>query len=527
MAIRLTDDNNFSPNPSSGNGGNNNRNNNNSNGIMALIAMLFKKSPLLAIVVGLGFLAYTFFLGGGGDGTTMMDDNEDNGLSYATGCSMDPAIYDKAFAFEPLEMVTGNNRMPSSASLAQYIPNRRNQGQQGSCVGWASAYAAHTIIEAKATGKNPNTTVFSPAFLYNQIKINNRCEGAYLINALKVMKEIGSMPLAEFPYDERSCMREPAAGDKQKAASYNNQITAYTRLTMSGFNQAVNIDAIKQNLANGGPVVIGMMVPPSFERLRTELWTPTAAETSNPKRYGGHAMCIIGFDDNKYGGAFHIMNSWGEDWGKDGLFWVKYNDFKTFTMEAYGIAAPMQYVKEEESLPEDYMKIQMGLWLRKGNNGEYMSLKKTGVNQFENSVALRKGDSFKVGVDNGTVAYIYIFGAEATGESYQLFPYEKTSPFFNIKGARLFPKDKSFTVDEVGNKDYMAIVVSKTELNPADINNKINNSRKATYAERVTEAMGNMIAPNPNWTISNNGVKFDGRTGNKDAMLMVFGIHKN
>lgn len=46
-------------------------------------------------------------------------------------------------------------------------------------------------------------------------------------------------------------------------------------------------------------------------------------------RISGHAMCIIGYDDSKFGGAFEVMNSWGDNWGDDGYFWVKYSDIHT------------------------------------------------------------------------------------------------------------------------------------------------------------------------------------------------------
>ena len=38
-------------------------------------------------------------------------------------------------------------------------------------------------------------------------------------------------------------------------------------------------------------------------------------------------MCVIGYDDYFEGGAFQVMNSWGKEWGEDGLFWMRYNDF--------------------------------------------------------------------------------------------------------------------------------------------------------------------------------------------------------
>ena len=33
---------------------------------------------------------------------------------------------------------------------------------------------------------------------------------------------------------------------------------------------------------------------------------------------GGHAMSVVSYDDNKNGGTFELMNSWGNEWGKSG-----------------------------------------------------------------------------------------------------------------------------------------------------------------------------------------------------------------
>jgi PKD repeat protein len=44
---------------------------------------------------------------------------------------------------------------------------------------------------------------------------------------------------------------------------------------------------------------------------------------------GYHAMCIVGYDDNKDGGngAFKVRNSWGDDWGEYGYCWIGYQTF--------------------------------------------------------------------------------------------------------------------------------------------------------------------------------------------------------
>ena len=37
---------------------------------------------------------------------------------------------------------------------------------------------------------------------------------------------------------------------------------------------------------------------------------------------GGHAVCAVGFDDNKQ--AFIVRNSWGTSWGANGYFYMPY-----------------------------------------------------------------------------------------------------------------------------------------------------------------------------------------------------------
>lgn len=87
----------------------------------------------------------------------------------------------------------------------------------------------------------------------------------------------------------------------------------------------ISIRAIKEHLAKDAPVVIGMMVGGSFMQpmMGKELWTPTDEDRSQ-MGFGGHAMCVIGYDDRRvakyangesYTGAFQIMNSWGPEWG--------------------------------------------------------------------------------------------------------------------------------------------------------------------------------------------------------------------
>ena len=89
-------------------------------------------------------------------------------------------------------------------------------------------------------------------------------------------------------------------------------------------------------------------------------------------------------------------------------------------------------------------------------------------------------------IKNATECYIYIFGQETDGSSYVLFPYlkqgetvSKHSPYCGITGYRLFPKAQSMEADSIGNKDYIAIVVSKDELDYNALNNAISRSSQS------------------------------------------------
>ena len=68
------------------------------------------------------------------------------------------------------------------------------------------------------------------------------------------------------------------------------------------------------------------------------LWKPS--ETEN--RLDGHAMTVVGYDDNKFGGAFRVVNSWGSDYGDNGYLWIKYSDFMKNVKTTY-----IMFLKEE------------------------------------------------------------------------------------------------------------------------------------------------------------------------------------
>jgi len=258
-----------------------------------------------------------------------------------------------------------------------------------------------------------------------------------------------------------------------------------------------------------------------------ELWRPTGMDASQ-MGMGGHAMCVVGYDDTKYGGAFQIMNSWGPEWGKDGVGWVRYGDFKNYVREAYGID-PMPKRSNVANIP---LECKIGLVNNDGKKN--IPLRVTGSNLFETVSPIKIGTRFKMSIENATECYIYVFGQEVDGTSYVLFPYlkpgetiSKHSPYCGITGYRLFPKAQSMEADTIGNRDYIAIVVSKDELNYNQVNEAITQSRQTNYAAKVNEALQSLLIRSARFNSTTDGtIYFKVDANDNKAVACVVAIDK-
>ncbi len=456
------------------------------------------------------------------------------------GCQMKQEVYDKASVFEPLAVGSKKNQTPRRVSLEKYAPKRKNQGSQGSCVGFSSCYAARTILHAISTGKDPNQTYFSPAYVYNQIKVDGCMNGSYIVDAMNKLKDEGVLPWTEFPYNEQDCSKLPSDDQKQKAGQYKT--LGYTRLTKSDKNYEVDMNALKQNIAQGSPVVMAMPVGGSFYELYGQkVWHPTESDwvqinrykNRQPSKFGGHAMCLIGYDDDLEGGCVQIMNSWGEEFGERGCFWMKYSDFLGCCREAYALH-PMGSVKVDDNNNVEVQKTpdfeaEIGLYVKKED--AYFPLKYKKGYTFATPDRMPKGTKFKIELTNKSVCYAYVIGQETDGSSYILFPYtRKHSTYFGITGTRLFPKEESMKLDDIGKKDYMAIILSKEELDIKEINSKISKSQALTYEMRIQEALRSDLVPvkDIQFGVGSDGVtaKFSATSGDKSVVFMVMEINK-
>ena len=72
----------------------------------------------------------------------------------------------------------------------------------------------------------------------------------------------------------------------------------------------------------GFPIVFGISVYESFESEEVAKTGIVQLPEKTEKMLGGHAIVIVGYDQEKH--LFIFRNSWGEDWGDKGYGYLPF-----------------------------------------------------------------------------------------------------------------------------------------------------------------------------------------------------------
>ncbi|HNP99894.1 MAG TPA: peptidase C1, partial [Bacteroidia bacterium] len=160
---------------------------------------------------------------------------------------------------------------------------------------------------------------------------------------------------------------------------------------------------------------------------------------------------------------------------------------------------------------------------------KYIELIPVGNGIFKTQSPVSKGTKFKIEATNNIECYTYVFGQETDGSSYVLFPYTpKHSPYCGITGTRLFPKDYSLLPDSIGQKDFMAVIVTKKPIDYTALNALINKSRQSTYAEKIHEALQGQEISSIQFKGERGAAHFTGETSSSEnAVSVILEIDKH
>ena len=451
---------------------------------------------------------------------------------YATGLVMDNEAYEK-IPQKPTLLTRDYTSLPNSYSLRKYCPKVGSQGSYGTCTAWSSTYAARTIAEAVKWGWTDQEVItdeaFAPLYIYAQIKdkSDNTCRnGTRMDLALKLLKTKGAPKFKNF---QVKCADYVPQWIMDEAEEYpiDDYFTLFNYHCTS-FDEKVN--KTKKALSQDRPVLINMQFPSSFFRAG-DVWQGNV-ENAPIRLY--HAMCVVAYDDNKEGGAFQIMNSWGETWGNGGYTWVKYADYVKYVDWAFEIYVKKALYpelitqKEKEVIAEEpqievekkfdnidnHLSGRMYIQLSTGEKMDQRLVK--GVwPMYKAKGKYISGTRYRVYLSNDAPAYVYIVGSDLENHVTKVFP-----PADNISPALVYssnnmalPNENYYiSMDNTQGKDYLCMLYAARELPINDIIKRIRFAQ-GSFAEKLVSALSEFgLAPAGDISYNKTDVSFSATT---------------
>ncbi|MDR0641660.1 MAG: C1 family peptidase, partial [Treponema sp.] len=384
--------------------------------------------------------------------------------------------------------------LPGVFSLKQYAPQPGDQADYGTCVAWAAAYGARTISESVALDrKNRDQTTrnaFSPAYIYRSIRPDDPAgrQGAQIYWALDMMKDSGAVKMldiertVEFPRLDLSIYSE---SKKYPIAGY---VTLFSREERG--KPALVVRMVKKSLVEGKPVIIGMNTPDSFIEA-DDVWRPV----EDPDNYyGGHAMCVVGYDDERAGGAFEVINSWGRKWGNGGFMWIPYRSFIDFVMESYEMIEDLAVYSDTVKFA-GFARVEV----KSAAGFTPAPLRAVSPGVYRTAAAWPEGTEFRFITGSGESTYLYAFavsqaaggGAEDFFTPVLLFPQAGFSPLLNYSDNEvLIPgNDKTLALDSEPGLEHLVVLYAKRSLDIRALMRRFEDSR-GSLENRLAKALG-------------------------------------
>ncbi len=419
--------------------------------------------------------------------------------------------------------------VPAAASLERFCPTPGDQGQYSTCVAFATAYHLRTILYNKTAAElqakkglsntSTNATIFSPTYIYEQIKEEGDTDclgGTNPVDAFELMKTLGVATQSTCPY---TCGGEVSTDAMLEGFEY--RIADYQILYLPDeADNSLKINSVKKALSEGYPCMLGFIVAESFYT-SGPVWREQSTDDGPTGQHGRHAMCIVGYDDNKEGGAFRILNSWGTSWADNGFVWIPYDDFAKYSLVAIQAYSPPPAEPEPEPVPAPEPPkpepvnpvidvILSGNVSFQTNTGAAMPANRVLTRNLiveddvpaykEDLVAYRmdnaypSGTRFRFYITTNTESFIYAFATDLSGKVNKILPFDDNmSPRIGAHSQVAFPSEsKVVRMDNNPGSDYMLILYCQEPLDANDILEKMNR-QSGGLSQKIKAALGDKL----------------------------------
>ncbi|UJR25846.1 hypothetical protein I4U23_007196 [Adineta vaga] len=238
------------------------------------------------------------------------------------------------------------HRTAPSIDLRPWLTPVQNQAQTDACAANAFAGAIEYIIKRRA-GHNVNV---SRLFIYyNGRMIQQRSfevtdGGASKRTIALGLRKFGVCAEFVWPYERNYIDQRPPAHVYDAASQISVVVLSVPR----------DLQAMKACLSNEVPFLIGIrLLPQATNEAKYNNGYVSMPNPNDPKILSvpTHAVLVVGYDDRT--GHFIVRNSWGDDWGQNGYFYIPYQYVleNSLVNVADGVWAIPDVVRRAETLP--------------------------------------------------------------------------------------------------------------------------------------------------------------------------------
>jgi hypothetical protein len=213
--------------------------------------------------------------------------------------------------FKPEELPDFTNNWPNDK-----IPRRRDQGNEGACTGFGTGINISALAMKAGIIVDPSTW-FSPRWAYN----GGRYRGGYLDEEGAMPDDVvwwlenkEALPERFWKYqdgDHEPDNAPPASSLEPEAAKFP---------VIKGNRVVDGLNGILSALAEGQPVSFGGPYADAWMNTDEEGKVPEITKKSSIA--GGHEWCFFDYDRRGSPGWIKCANSWSEEWGLSGIFYV-------------------------------------------------------------------------------------------------------------------------------------------------------------------------------------------------------------
>jgi hypothetical protein len=202
-----------------------------------------------------------------------------------------------------------------------------------SCIGHALAAMINAVLAA-----GNDATHVSPYMLYRLARRYDEFEGeedegSSLRGALKGWYYHGALPDTEWPSLNLSPEPDIDQDTRLRDMAQRRPLGAFYRVNTARLDDMQSAVTELSAVAASAAVHEGWVEPTPVERDGETVWV--IEKPSGARQLGGHAFCIVGYNDI----GFLVQNSWGREWGRNGFATLPYDDWLDTAYDAW-VARP-------------------------------------------------------------------------------------------------------------------------------------------------------------------------------------------